>query len=100
MMIGTMTHTGGLRAREHLNAVEPRSTSSCRNSPLKVRFGERLRQLRQSRSYTQQQLADYLGIDRSFLSDVECGKKNLSLHLADTIAQGFHLSLADLLRNL
>ena len=34
------------------------------------------------------------------LSEVERGKKNLSLYLTDTIARGFHLSLAELLHDL
>ena len=38
------------------------------------RFGLRLRELRRQHGWTQIQLADYLGIDRSFISDVECGR--------------------------
>ena len=63
-------------------------------------FGNRLRDLRQQRGLTQIQLADYLGIDRSFISEVECGKKAISLSYLETVAQGFNVSLAELLRDL
>lgn len=99
-MFRQIAYARALKAHEYLTGNKPQTSTHRRNCPLRVRFGERLRDLRHSRLYTQQQLADYLGIDRSFLSDVERGKSNLSLHLVDAIAQGFHLSLADLLRDL
>lgn len=65
-----------------------------------VTFGKRLRTLRMEHGYTQTQLADYLGIDRSFISDVERGKKNMSLTYLETVAQGFKLTLSELTRDL
>lgn len=65
-----------------------------------VTFGKRLRTLRTEHGYTQTQLADYLGIDRSFISDVERGKKNMSLTYLETVAQGFKLTLSELTRDL
>lgn len=64
------------------------------------RFGKRLRHLRQEGNFTQVDLAKLLGIDRSFLSDVERGKKAMSLSYLETVAQGFGLSLAELLADL
>lgn len=63
-------------------------------------FGKRLRSLRLEHGYTQTQLADYLGIDRSFISDVERGKKCMSLTYLETVAQGFHMSVSELTRDL
>ncbi len=64
------------------------------------RFGLRLRDLRRQQGWTQIQLADYLGIDRTFISDVERGRKAISLSYLETVAQGFKISLADLLIDL
>jgi DNA-binding XRE family transcriptional regulator len=61
------------------------------------RFGQKLRFLRKSKSMTQLQMAIYLGIDRSYISDLERGKKSVSLPTLEIIALGFHMSLSDLL---
>jgi DNA-binding XRE family transcriptional regulator len=98
-MYQSIPYTRAIHSREHLKTAFPIPTSNLQNRPLRVRFGERLRYLRQSNMYTQKQLAEYLGIDRSFISDVERGKKNLSLNFAETIAQGFRISLAELLKD-
>jgi transcriptional regulator with XRE-family HTH domain len=37
------------------------------------------------------------GIDRSFISDVERGRKSISLPILEVLALGLHLSLSDLL---
>ena len=55
-------------------------------SNISVRFGFRLRSLRRDRRLTQVQLADHLGIDRSYISDVEQGKKSMSLTYLETVA--------------
>jgi transcriptional regulator with XRE-family HTH domain len=62
-----------------------------------LRFGRRVRALRQQSGRTQVQLSDYLGIDRTFLSDLERGKKSISLSYIETIAQGFGLSLSQMM---
>ncbi len=71
-----------------------------RQPSITVSFGNRLRTLRTKHGYTQTQLATYLGIDRSFISDVERGKKNMSLTYLETVAQGFNISLSELTRDL
>jgi transcriptional regulator with XRE-family HTH domain len=42
-------------------------------------------------------LAEMLGIDLSHLSEIETSKKDSSLHVLKTIADGFKLSLSQLL---
>ena len=51
-----------------------------------VRFGKRLRKLRKEKGWTQVQMADTLGIDRSYISDMERGKKERLF--ADTRGNG------------
>jgi DNA-binding XRE family transcriptional regulator len=61
------------------------------------RFGIRLRTLRKARGMTQTEMSIEFGIDRSFISDVERGKKAISLPLLEVIAIGFGLTMSDLL---
>jgi len=44
-------------------------------------------------------MAEMLGVDRSYLSEIETGKKDPSLRVLKTIADGFKLSLSQLLRD-
>jgi len=64
------------------------------------RFGQRLRELRQERNLTQSQMAKKFGIDRSFISDVERGRKSISLGLLEVVALGLKVSLSALFKDL
>jgi transcriptional regulator with XRE-family HTH domain len=67
---------------------------------LLIRLGNRIRKLRKQRGRTQAKMAERVGIDRSFLADVERGKRNVSILNLDLIAKGFNLSLARMLSKL
>ena len=60
-------------------------------------FGQRLRKLRLQRGLTQTDLAVHLGMDRSFLSDLERGRREPCLRTLETIAQGFEVTVPQLL---
>lgn len=64
------------------------------------RFGLRLRELRKGRNMTQLRMAIDFGIDRSYISDVERGRKAISLPMLEVIALGLEMSLSDLLKGL
>ncbi len=64
---------------------------------IRVRFGRTLRKLRNRRGLTQVQLAERLGLDRSYLADIERGKRNVSIVNLEIIARGFGLSVSRLL---
>ena len=64
------------------------------------RFGVRLRQLRRERNLTQLRMAVDFGIDRSFISDVERGRKSISLPMLEVLALGLKMSLSELLKDL
>ena len=68
------------------------------STDIRVRLGNRIRALRQERGWTQVEMAEMLGVDRSYLSEIETGKKDPSLRVLKTIADGFGLSLSQLLR--
>lgn len=68
--------------------------------PIEIRFGHRLRTLRKTRRYTQCELAHYLGIDRTHISNLENGKKGISLNFLHIIAEGFGIPLSELMKDL
>ncbi len=55
--------------------------------------GERIRQLRIQSGYTQNELAEKLNIDQSFLSRIESGRKGCSVDLFVQFSELFHVSL-------
>ncbi|MGA3211616.1 MAG: helix-turn-helix transcriptional regulator [Terriglobales bacterium] len=63
-------------------------------------LGERIHKLRIKRGWTQVVMAERLGIDRSFLADVERGKRNISILNLEIIAKGFRVTLSRLLSGL
>jgi transcriptional regulator with XRE-family HTH domain len=67
---------------------------------LLVRLGDRIRKLRKKRGWTQVEMAEKVGIDRSFLADVERGKRNVSILNLDLMAKGLKVSLSQLFSRL
>jgi transcriptional regulator with XRE-family HTH domain len=67
---------------------------------LLTRLGDRVSKLRKKRGWTQAEMAEKVGIDRSFLADVERGKRNISILNLGLIADGLQVSLSKLLSGL
>ena len=49
---------------------------------------------------TQLRMATDFGIDRTFISDVERGRKSISLSMLEILALGLKVSLSDLLKDI
>jgi len=64
------------------------------------RFGLRLRALRKKRGWTQVEMAEKLGVDRSYISDMERGKKNVCLPTLEVIAKGTGITISQVLKGL
>lgn len=60
-------------------------------------FGKKVMERRLSLKISQETLANMANIDRTYLPDIEKGKRNVSLKIADKIAKALNVSLKDLL---
>ena len=60
-------------------------------------FGKKVWERRLSLKISQETLANMADIDRTYLPDIEKGKRNVSLRVADKIAKALNVSLKDLL---
>ena len=58
----------------------------------KTEIGRRIRNFRLSNNLTQAQLAESLDISTNFVSEVETGKKNISLEILFRLCQYYNLS--------
>lgn len=108
-MHGTQVVSGGFTSPSSSREQVPRRALNSHSSlppvnllPLDVssRFGVRLRQLRREQNMTQLRMAVDFGIDRTYISDVERGRKSISLPMLEVLALGFQLSLSELLRDI
>ena len=66
------------------------------DSKLLVRFGERLRDLRLALGLSQEAFAERCGLDRTYISGIERGKRNVSLQNLKLIAKALNTSLSRL----
>ena len=63
---------------------------------LTVMFGARIRELRKNRGMTQDQLAEYLGIEQKHVSLIEHGKSYPSLDRLERISEALQVPLPSL----
>lgn len=63
---------------------------------IEKQIGSKIALLRKQKGLTQEDLAGLAELDRSYLSEIENGKKNFSIRTLKTIADALELSLSDL----
>lgn len=65
-----------------------------------VKFGQRIRELRQKTGLSQEKFALMICMDRTYFSSVESGKRNISLLNIKKIADGLEITVDKLFENL
>jgi DNA-binding XRE family transcriptional regulator len=65
-----------------------------------ISLGRRIRSLRKGKAWTQVEMAEYLGINRGHLSDIELGKREVGLLMLQVIARGLDTTMSRLLKGL
>ncbi len=60
-------------------------------------FGERIKQLRSDRNYSQEKLSFLTGFHRTYIGMIERGERNISLSNMAVFAKVFELNLSELL---
>lgn len=65
-----------------------------------VKFGQRIRELQQKTGLSQEKFALMIGMDRTYFSSVESGKRNISLLNIKKIADGLEITVDKLFENL
>ena len=65
-----------------------------------IRFGQRVRRLRDEKGLSQETFADSCGLDRTYISGIERGKRNVSLRNIEIISKALGISISDLMVDL
>lgn len=66
---------------------------------IQVRFGRRVRTLREDAELSQEAFADKCGLDRTYISGIERGRRNVSLRNIEVIAKALGLTLDQLFQH-
>ena len=62
---------------------------------IRVRFGRRLRGIRQERGLSQEELAFKAGLHRTYVSSAERGQRNVGLINVERLAQALDIDIRD-----
>ncbi len=65
---------------------------------IKIRVGLKIKELRVRNGFTQENLSELTGIDRTYISDVERGLRNIAIVNLEKIANAFNIELWELLK--
>ena len=67
---------------------------------LLIAFGTRVRDLRLKLGLSQEELATESGLDRTYVSGIECGKRNVALLNVAALARSLGVSVSELTKGL
>ena len=72
-------------------------TGSSRTGTLAIRLSAVIRNYRKSLSLSQEELAERSGVNRTYISDIERGGRNVSIGCVEKIAESFGISASKLI---
>ncbi|MDQ1257567.1 MAG: hypothetical protein QG656_2173 [Candidatus Hydrogenedentes bacterium] len=67
---------------------------------IQLRFGQRVRHLRQDKGLSQEAFASECNLDRTYISGIERGKRNVSLQNIQVLARALNVTLSTLMNGL
>ncbi|MGO8943674.1 MAG: helix-turn-helix domain-containing protein [Syntrophobacteraceae bacterium] len=62
---------------------------------IQKRFGQRMRALRVAKGLSQEEFAANCGLDRTYISGVERGRRNISLKNIEVVAQSLGVKISE-----
>ena len=71
-----------------------------RDADIAARFGQRVRELRKAKGLSQEAFAAECGLDRTYISGIERGRRNVSLRNIEVIARNLGVSISELTKGL
>ena len=62
--------------------------------------GKRIREVRKEKGFSQEELAGRADLDRTYMTSVECGRRNISIINLHKIAKALGVTLEELFRGI
>lgn len=63
---------------------------------IKIKFGLKLKKIRNEKKLSQEKLAELASMDRSYISNIERGKKNISLEKINELSKALKIDISKL----
>jgi transcriptional regulator with XRE-family HTH domain len=67
---------------------------------IKKRLGKHVRFLRTERQLSQEKFAELAQLDRTYVADIEAGKRNISVTVIEKLANALQVSISELFQDL
>lgn len=64
----------------------------------RLKFGKRLREVRQSKGFSQESLGDVAGLHRTYVGSIERGEQNISLDNIHKLAKALKVRVEELFK--
>lgn len=64
--------------------------------PILLSFGKRVQELRKTKGISQEELASFAGVHRTYIGMIERAEKNITLCNIEKIANALNISISDL----
>lgn len=71
-----------------------------RSADILERFGERVRELRKAKGWSQEEFAHQCGLDRTYMGGIERGERNVALRNLERLAAALGISIERLMKGL
>ncbi|SDW14631.1 helix-turn-helix domain-containing protein [Flavobacterium degerlachei] len=63
---------------------------------IKEKFGQKIKSLREQKGISIEHLANISNVDRNYISDIEKGKRNVSITIIEKLSKGLEVKVQEL----
>lgn len=63
---------------------------------IKIRFGNKIKSLRERKGFSQEKLAHIADLDRTYISGIERGERNVSIQVVEKLAKAFEIEIKEI----
>lgn len=63
---------------------------------IKEKFGQKVKSLREQKGISIEHLANISNVDRNYISDIEKGKRNVSITIIEKLSKGLEVKIQEL----
>lgn len=63
---------------------------------IKEKFGQKIKSLREQKGISIEHLANISNVDRNYISDIEKGKRNVSITIIEKLSKGLEVKIQEL----